>query len=265
MDRSAPEPLTVERCLLCCAILTFATDSPFVPLLHTGDFGAKDARPFAKRLRGTVFRTVEEYGKKLSELVEAAGVYTQVGLADNTNAGRTLMPSNPKWGWWAYYPWPPTEAISRALSAYWMASLSILPPSRLLNFWRAIEAVTPKDDREKLLSDLHLARIAPVWSEAARTVFPNITRWRLNASRNLRRIAIHRRDELTAKHGSVKSALKFIYDTGRGKAAHADRESLEYDMAAFIGDQLRDAELLRYMARVAIERAWKVTAVQQDL
>src|SRR6478609_3208621 len=30
MDKNAPEPLTVARALLCCAIVTFATDSPVV-------------------------------------------------------------------------------------------------------------------------------------------------------------------------------------------------------------------------------------------
>ncbi|MER3423876.1 MAG: hypothetical protein C4293_12230 [Nitrospiraceae bacterium] len=59
------------------------------------------------------------------------------------------------------------------------------------------------------------------------------------------------------KYGSPKGALDFIYREGRGKSAHADKKSLEYDMARFIGDQLRDAELLRYMARVAIEKAWQ--------
>lgn len=256
MDKNAPEPLTVARALLCCAIVTFATDSPVVPLFHATKLTANDAHPFARTLRGTAFRTVDEYGDKLSNLIEAANVYTQTGLSTSHKIVRTMMHSSPKPNRWIYYPWPPTEAISRSLSAYWMASLSILSPARILNFWRAIEAVTPRPETETLLADLHLACPAPVWTEATRIPITKYRPRRLDACRLLRKVAMRRRDELVAKHGSIKAALKFVYEEDRGKAAHADRISLEYDMAAFVGDQLRDAELLRYMARVAIERAW---------
>lgn len=262
MDKNAPEPLTVARCLLCCAVLTFATDSPIVPVLHTGKFGANDTHPFARTLRGTAFRTVDEYGEKLSNLLEAADVYTQTGFSSPHSITRTMMHSDPKPDCWIYYPWPPAEAVSRSLAAYWMASLSILPPSRILNFWRAMEAVTPSSERETLLADLHLGRLSPVWTEATRIPVIKHRPRRLDACRLLRRVAIRRRDELIAKHRSAKAASRFIYEEGRGKAAHADRKSLEYDMVAFVGAQLRDAELLRYMARVAIERAWNAGAAQ---
>lgn len=96
----------------------------------------------------------------------------------------------------------------------------------------------------------------PVWTEATRIPITKYRPQRLDACRLLRKVAIRRRDELVAKHGSIKAALKFVYEEDRGKAAHADRISLEYDLAEFVGDQLQDAELLRYMARVAIEHAW---------
>jgi len=256
MDKNAPEPLTVARCLLCCAVLTFATDSPVVPVFHTTKLSANDARSFARMLGGTAFRTVDEYGEKLSDLAEAANVYTQTGFSAPHSIVRTMMRSSPKPDCWIYYPWPPTEVVSRSLAAYWMASLSILSPSRILNFWRAIEAVTSPSERETLLADLHLGRLSPVWTEATRIPVTKYRQRRLDACRLLRRVAMRRRDELIAKHGSAKAALKFVYEEGRWKADHADRKSLEYDMVAFIGDQLRDAELLRYMAREAIEHAW---------
>jgi hypothetical protein len=256
MDKNAPEPLTVARALLCCAIVTFATDSPVVPLFHTTKFSANDAQPFARTLRGTAFNTVGEYGEKLSDLIEAANVYTQTGFSTSYKIVRTMIRSSPRPNYWIYYPWPPTEAISRSLSAYWMASLSILSPSRILNFWRAIEAVTPRSERETLLADLHLACPASVWTEATRIPITKYHPRCRDACRLLRKVAMRRREKLIAQHGSIKAALKFIYEEDRGKAAHADRISLEYDMAAFVGEQLQDAELLRYMARVAIEHAW---------
>lgn len=256
MDKNAPEPLTVARAFLCCAIVTFATDSPVIPLFNATKLSATDARPFARTLRGTAFRTVDEYGEKLSDLIEAANIYTKSGLSTPHKIVRTMMRSSAKPKHWIYYPWPPTEKLSRSLSAYWMASLSILSPSRILNFWRAIEAVTPQSEREALLTDLHLACASPVWTEATRIPITKYHPYRLDACRLLRKVAMRRRDELVAKYGSIKAALKFVYEEGRGKAAHADRISLEYDLAEFVGDQLQDAELLRYMARVAIEQAW---------
>lgn len=161
MDKNAPEPLTVARAFQCCAIVTFATDSPVVPLFHATKLSAIDVHPFAKTLRGTAFRTVDEYGEKLLGLIEAAKIYTQTGFSTPHKIVRTMTRPSAKLKHWIYYPWPPTEKISRSLSAYWMASLSILSPSRILNFWRAIEAVTPSPERETLFANLHMACPTP--------------------------------------------------------------------------------------------------------
>lgn len=257
MDKACPEPLTVERCLSCCALLAFATDSPVVPIIHTGHFSAGNSRQVSTSLRGTVFSTVKQYGDMLGDLAAAADVYAQTGVTDPFNLGRVLMPRSPTRGFWAFYPWPTSASIERGLAAYWMATLSVLAPSRILNFWRAMEGVTTPQVREALFTDLHSRRTAAVWTQVTRLRKGPDFRYRLvDGCRALRRIAVRRRDELLGLHGTAKAAMDHIYWEGRGKAAHADRKSLEYDMAAFIGDQLRDAELLRFMARVAIEEAW---------
>ena len=256
MDRRSTEPLTVERCMNCCALLTFASDSAVVPIPQSGRLDAPDAKEFSGTLHGTVFKTVTDYGEKLGDLADAAAAYAQSGLSLPHHVTRLLVPREPRHGFWIYYPWPSSEAISRSLGAYWLATLSIVAPSRILNFWRAVEAVTSRFEREAIFAGLHTANIAPLWTESVRIPIHKHRRRKIDAMKPLRRLSLRRRDELIENFGSPKAALDFIYWESRGKAAHADKKSLEYDMARFIGDQLRDAELLRYMARVAIENAW---------
>jgi hypothetical protein len=260
MDRCAPDPLTVERCMSCCALLTFATDSAVVAVPRPGRLNAQNIRQFTTTMHNTVFTSVSKYGEKLVDLAEAAEVYTQAGLAPPQRVTRLLVLKYPKSGFWIYYAWPPSEAIFRALAAYWLGTLSIVAPSRILNFWRAVEAVTTRDERLSIFANLHSAKVAPVWTETIRIPVPKHRRRRIDANRPLRRLALRRSNELVAKYRSPKKALDNMYWETRGKAAHADKKSLEYDMASFIGDQLRDAELLRYMARVAIEKAWQKAA-----
>ncbi len=260
MDRCAKEPLTVEKCMNCCSLLTFASDSPVVAVPQSRKLNAPNAREFTRTLHGTVFKSVTEYGDKLGDLAELAEVYIQAGLSPPQHVSRLLVPIDPKGGFWIYYPLPLADAIFRSLAAYWLGTLSIVAPSRILNFWRAIESVSTKADREVLFANLHSAKIAPVWTEVIRIPITKHHRRKFDATRPLRRLSLKRRDELITEFGSPKAALDFIYWEVRGKAAHADKKSLEYDMARLIGDQLCDAELLRYMARVAIEKAWHADA-----
>lgn len=55
---------------------------------------------------------------------------------------------------------------------------------------------------------------------------------------------------------TAASALQFLYEMRRGKAAHADKVTADFDHLAQIATQAADAKLLRYMARASLERAW---------
>jgi DNA-binding TFAR19-related protein (PDSD5 family) len=76
-------------------------------------------------------------------------------------------------------------------------------------------------------------------------------------ARILRRRALKRLKKLIAKHGNATSALNDIYLQRRGKAAHADNFTVEFDALGEVPEQIQDAELIKYMARVAIEQHWK--------
>ena len=57
-------------------------------------------------------------------------------------------------------------------------------------------------------------------------------------------------------HGTTKDALDWLYWERRGKAAHADKSSLDFEGLSSFSDQVSDAILFQYMARVAIEHKW---------
>ena len=54
----------------------------------------------------------------------------------------------------------------------------------------------------------------------------------------------------------VVHALDWLFWERQGKAAHADKSSLDFEGLSSFSDQLRDAILIQYMARVAIEQTW---------
>ena len=265
MDKSGAEPLTVETGLKCCSLLTYALDAPVVPVPQHGRFDARNARAFSSTLRGTPYRSIAEYGEQLNELSELVSPYLATGLTPPQVVQRVVAREPPREGRWFYYGWPPTEQIFRAMSAYWLGTLSVTAPSRILNFWRAFEAVVPRAERNTLFALLHARKVAPVWTRATKIPVTKHRARTINASRYLRRAALLQRDVLVARHGSSEAALKDIYEQGRGKAAHADTISLEYDLSSALGEQLRNAELVRYTARVAIEACWRLNVPNSGL
>jgi hypothetical protein len=260
MAREPVEPLTVEASLASCALLTFALDAPVVPVPSHDNLDALNSRPFSRSLRGTGFGSISEYGEKLTELAELADVFLHPGLAPRQQVHRTIMNRASRSGYWPYYSWPARSDIWRAMSAYWIGTLSIVAPSRILNFWRAIEAVASRNERESLFSSLPNGKVAPVWTSIVQVPIRKHRRREIDATRPQRRLALARRAELIGTHGSPAAALAYLVAQGRGKAAHADQMSLEYDLASELGAQLQDAELIRYMARVAIEGLWRGSA-----
>ena len=77
-----------------------------------------------------------------------------------------------------------------------------------------------------------------------------------NSAALLKRHALLRRRELISLHGNTNAALDFLFRERRGKAAHADKSSLDFEGLSSFSDQISDAILCQYMARVAIEHTW---------
>jgi hypothetical protein len=130
-----------------------------------------------------------------------------------------------------------------------------------LNFYRALEASVggvqgAKARREALFSKVPTESVRPVYAEV-RDFSDERRNWRLlDVNRKLRASARARYGSLLSIQGSAAAALDHLAREGRGKAAHADVVSLEYDRFASLAEQVLDAELLEYFARIAIEANW---------
>lgn len=262
MDHAATEPLTVERVFACCALLTYAFDAPVVP--NGWPHGRSRKRPqgfagFASAFTGDAAAWLKSYSETLVDVAALCEyLYTppprpQAMLEERVFASYSRLR-------WYYLSLPRLDRTWRALSAYMSGWLSPMVPGRVLNFWRATEASASgvgnsnacKAERLRLFKELPRTRIQPIWLEVQRR--RSVTR--RNALAPLRREALRHWRHLVSFHASEGDALDHLYWTRRGKAAHADTNAIEFDQIGTLGEQLRDAVLLRYLARVAIEAHW---------
>ena len=255
---NASPRLTIEKALNHCALLTYVTDSPIVPQPLDNLRQPPPHLPnHMLNLQGTSLTSLDAY---LESVVCAADIAQRFLDADSDIPGEFWSQREFPTGAWAKQKWmyvdiPSDPNIWRALSAYSSGLLSVLAPGRILNFWRAVEAVTTIAQRNSMFTTLPKLRTRPVWSRR----FPSDTRRhfaRFNAVSRLRKRAIQHWQDLIALHGSAQYALQHLHNEKRGKAAHADRYALEYDGLPSLAEQIRDGELLRYFARVVIDQAW---------
>jgi hypothetical protein len=256
MGRDPKEPLTVEKSLAASSLLTFATNSPVVPdyTIEKNKYAPSDFSKFERELTRTGIQS-RDYLSALINVAEMVDILTDIGNTDFAKEREILSRRS---GRCPFLSWPSSARTWRALTAYWSAILSVIIPGRILNFWRAIEAVTTKTERYQIFETLEHSRIKPVWTRSLliRPLgVPDYRRVR-NSSALLKRRALRRRRELIGLHGSTKDALDWLYMERRGKAAHADRSSLDFDGLSTFSDQISDAILFQYMARVAIEHTW---------
>ncbi len=257
MDRHGAYPLSVAEAQTACAVIAFASDSPVVLQYGMTKRPLADERTFGASFRDGPMLSAEAYGEALAETAELAyrlDVVTSLpGERVSRCFGRRGLRSNE---WW-HYPWPESDAVARALSAYSLGLLSILAPSQVLNYWRAIEAIfRSAKARAAFFACLETFSVVPVWAWSGKFQAERGQRHRINIAARLRTFALRRWRQLMADHVSAESAGLYLYEKRRGKAAHADRESLEFDHSADVAQQYSDAMLLRYAARVAIESAW---------
>lgn len=258
MDKNGPQVLTVESSLNASALISFLTDSPIVPVHNReNNFGASNVKYFNQSFRGSTINNAEAYFEILGQVVEVCCKFVE-RCKEKEFAGRRQFfrqqYSYDTYSEWIYADWPSKSDVWRAITAYWSGLLSPTIPSRLLNFWRALEAVKPtKKAKIDTLKYLDKAQVSPVWSQVMRPNKPNGT---INSIGRLKLIALQHKKNLIKKLGTEENILDLLWSEKRGKAAHADTYAIEYEGVSALGEQLLDSELLQYMARAAIEEAW---------
>jgi hypothetical protein len=259
MDKSGSVPLTIQTVFSLCSLLAYVTDSPVVPMpLSNVSRPPNDAGWSSLHLIGTSIRSLDDY----LEIVTAVAGISQRLLDIDSHVPYEFWAERefPIGAWdedkWVYISLPDRMEVWRALAAYSSGMLGVLAPGRLLNYWRALEAMTTRQQRDALFADLPALNARPVWSRSHPRKIGRRYFFRFNATARLRRRALHHWHDICGQYGSAPAALKHLHSDKRGKAAHADKQALEYEGLSTLAEQHRDAELLRYCARVAIDQAW---------
>lgn len=254
MDIDKPTTLTVQRTNDCANLLAFVSDSPVVAKhVSNATKNVSDLQSFSRTLSQTSFHDADTYFEKASEALDVVLPYFDGFVRRGVLWNRTLTKNHKKWVDGYFIKWPQNDRVWRATTSYALALNSFFIPSRILNFYRSIEAT--RESVNYIFSNLAKYRPSPVWSHISVGRPPKTYRT-VDAISYLRRTALNRRANLISQNGSEQAAVRFLWDVQRGKSAHADKQTLEYDYAATLGEQILDACLLQYMARVAIERVW---------
>jgi len=240
--------LDLTGLFLVCAQLSYRFDGPIVPELADSQDAMKmpASKELNRRLKRLHWRGIGLYRDALEESAETCGdLYAPAAGA----GGRFPRHTSTKW---EYCDLPQTDGIKRALLCYWSGLLTVPVPGRIINFWRTIEAITTKPRREQLFDTLATHRIAPVHAQLYRDGSYSGT---FNTTTSLQRRARHRRRQLLGAHGTSSAVMHYLHAMRRSKAAHADVFTLEYDDALGFSAQLDDMDLLRCLARLALELA----------
>ncbi len=256
LDRAAERPLDLTVALELCSLLTFHADQPVLPILSMspGLRLPEGAKHFERQFAGGVAGYFDSLNQ-LAELADAHGVNGARLSRRRVVDVITMLPTAGR-GEWAYLDLPTSSLTRRLLAVYQAGLLSISLPARILNFWRVFEAANPRASRMALFESIHLLRGRPLWGVYEITERERTTSRRIDVMARLRRAARSHFDRLVAVHGSPQGAMDHLYWVRRGKTAHADQSAAEYEQAGDLVEQARDAELLRYLARISIERTW---------
>lgn len=240
------KPLSLGDLFLICAQASFFVDGAVVPRISY----EQRRRNFSELTTlNALFKKAHHQGvDAYFQALESAAETCDDLFAHVTNGGARVLEATQRTKW-LYCDLPSNDNVKRALFCYWSALLTLPVGGRIINFWRAFEAIanTPQL-RATLFSDLPNGRLAPIYSLS----YPDTGL--INLMLPLRRRAVARRKRLLATHGTADAAVRFLHALRRGKAAHADQVTLEYDYLSDLRGQFEDAELMRYMARVAIEK-----------
>jgi hypothetical protein len=149
---------------------------------------------------------------------------------------------------------PRNSRLQRAFAVYRQALLSVEPQGKILNYWRVLEAVTDLGARYQLISKFLEDRLCPVKCFPV-DHHPGLKPF--NLIQRYKRAVKQYFKKLVKTHGSPKKVLDHLYKRRRNPCAHAHSDILEVTHDVSLVSLYRDALLLKYLSRCAIERFWK--------
>lgn len=255
MEHSASIALTFPRVLELVSLMSFLLDDAVVPDFDPAFDGGGHGNTSRPPPDGHDPRYAESPVAKLLETLRTANelvqdVYDPVGYRGGVPYEIELED-----GWsgnWSYLDLPVEKKTWRLLAVYWHGLLSTTPWTRILNFWRVFEAAVPgKPNRIEFferISQKPTGRVAAFWRDGSGDSFNKVGALRSRALR-------HRR-VLKKRYGTLEQALRHLYETRRSMVAHAVKDASEFDHLGELQDLIEDAQLVRFIARAALESAW---------
>lgn len=142
---------------------------------------------------------------------------------------------------------PKNEKLNDALFVYRLASLSVDSFSRILNYWRCLEALTNKEEREDLFLKIPDINLSPVisYSTCGTKRFDIMKKYLHETNLHIK--------ILEKKLGSKNEISKYFYKKRRCPIAHANDKPLRLGKEVSYGDLVRDTILLKTLSRYIIE------------
>jgi hypothetical protein len=150
--------------------------------------------------------------------------------------------------------WPSDDRFSRATAVYRQALVSPEPHGMILNYWRALEAVSTQAQRYSIAENLGTYRLKAV--RAVDPLTPGARDQAFNLMSKYRRHVLGYLGGLVAAHGSPKDVIDHLYKNRRNPSAHADHSILDVSGNVTLRSLYEDALLMKYMCRCAIESHW---------
>ena len=189
-------------------------------------------------------------GQRLAEIWETVGNIASDGYI-------RLLPKrvirNPQKKCWTC-EWPSDSRFNRATAVYRQALISPEPHGMILNYWRALEAVSTQAQRYAIARDLGTYRLKAVRSVDPLT--PDACSKAFNLMSKYRRHVLRYLGGLVSAHGSVEDVVDHLHKNRRNPSAHADHSILDISGNVTLRSLYEDALLLKYISRCAIESHW---------
>lgn len=248
---STRQKLQYDRAFEICNVLTYLFDSPIH--LKYGDGTQvrslfRGMRPYINLIGFDCLANDYLFQDKITEryelVSEAAGDGFMRLLPFRTFATSSVTA----------FDIPNKPCLQRAFHAYRQGVFSVDPEGAILNYWRALEPITNKQQRYEILDTFESICLQPIYSQRL-SIRRKSTR-KFNLLRRYRDYLSEYVSGLEDIIGPRSTILDHLYFNRRCPSAHATDDILQIEDDVNLVTLFNDALLLRYMARCAIENYW---------
>lgn len=177
--------------------------------------------------------------------IEAIDVASENGLDSFRRTLDTVSPGSVRWK----LKLPGNVKVKNALYVYRLAAMASDPFARILNFWRCLESLTTRNQRQQLFQDVETIQLSPV---SAYDVFD---KGDFDVMKTYTHEAKLHARQLRSRLGSSHDLSDYFYTERRCPVAHANGNPLYFDSGISYGELLRDCILLKVVVRFAIDSA----------